>query len=373
MRHSSDKTPVDVVVVAQTPPPHHGQSIMYQYLLEGHYTRVRLHHVRMAFSETLSDVGRLRAGKVLHLVQVVAGVVRQRLRGARHVLYYPPAGPALAPVLRDIILLLLTRWMFRNTVFHFHAAGLADYVAGLPPPLRILARAAYRDAALSIRVSASGPDDGRRLGARRDVVIPNGVADCHASFPRNAPAGPPRILFAGAIRPSKGVDILLEAGQLLVERGVDFQLELMGRAPEPDYATALRERLAKPPWNSRATWAGELHEAEKWRAYSRAALFCFPTYYDAEGLSLVVLEAMMFGLPVVATRWRGLPDAITDGETGYLVPPRDARAVADALERLIRDAALRDALGRNGRAKYERNFALSRWRERMEDALVSVP
>ena len=117
---------------------------------------------------------------------------------------------------------------------------------------------------------------------------------------------------------------------------------------------------------------GPLHGDEKWKAYSRADVFCFPTFYSAETFPVVAIEAMMFGLPVVATNWRGLPDIVVDGETGFLVPPKDAQSIAERLERLISDPDLRRTMGAVGRRRYEQNFTVEKFRNSMESALVSV-
>ena len=73
----------------------------------------------------------------------------------------------------------------------------------------------------------------------------------------------------------------------------------------------------------------------------------------------------MFGLPVVATRWRGIPDVVADGETGLLVEPGDEAALADGLGRLLNDPELRARLGAAGRAGFEQRFTAARYAERM--------
>ena len=80
----------------------------------------------------------------------------------------------------------------------------------------------------------------------------------------------------------------------------------------------------------------------------------------------------MSSLPVVATNWSGLPDIVVEGETGYLVPPRDAASVADRLELLIKDPKLRKRLGTAGRKHYEENYTVERFRKNMEQCLLGL-
>ena len=92
--------------------------------------------------------------------------------------------------------------------------------------------------------------------------------------------------------------------------------------------------------------------------YQRAALLVMPSFYESFGIAC--LEAMAFGLPVVATRVGGLPEVIEDGVTGLLVPPGDADALAQAMIRLLSDADLRRRMGQAGRERVLKEFTTER-------------
>ena len=87
-------------------------------------------------------------------------------------------------------------------------------------------------------------------------------------------------------------------------------------------------------------------------------IFVLPSH--SEGVSLALLEAMAASLPVIATRVGGLPEVVTDGENGLLIPPQDPEALATALERLLADPDLAQKLGGNARKQVEANFSLER-------------
>lgn len=366
-----------ILVVGQTPPPLHGQAIMIEQMLLGDYGDIKLHHVRMAFSNAISQVGKARPSKLWELVRVIWKIwVGRFVHGAR-VLYYPPAGPHVIPVARDMAILLATRWAFEKTIFHFHAGGLGDLYDDLSPLGRFLFRIAYFRPDLAIRVSEHAPPDGMRLQARREVVIPNGIED-EASLERKAHQSEPRfdgaaadrcvVLFVGALRESKGVMILLEACRLLREQGVPHQAILVGAFESPQFERQARGFVRHNGMADSVDFPGALSGIRKRQAFHSADIFCFPTYYESETFGLVLVEALSFGLPVVTTHWRGIPDVVEDGQCGFLVPVRDAPSVAQKLELLAQDPVLRAAMGDRGRRRYLEHFTLDKYHQRLKAA-----
>jgi glycosyltransferase involved in cell wall biosynthesis len=367
-------SPHRILVVGQTPPPHGGQAVMIAVLLELRSERVRLFHVRMAFSEDMESVGKFALRKVWVLFTTILRIWWARFRHNTPVLYYPPSGPNKVPVLRDIILLCSTRWLFRKTVFHFHAGGVSSYAAQLPALLRPLFRYAYGRPALAIRTAPQNPEDGRVLGARRDVVVPNGIPDMRGRVEERIarPGEPLVILFTGVLIPSKGVRDLLDAFALLCGQGIDARLELMGKWGDASFETECRERVVRQGLADRVSFLGVKQDLEKFRHFAACDIFCFPSYFEAESFGLVLVEAMQFAKPVVSTLWRGIPSVVADGVNGFLVPIRDPQAVAGKLRALAMDASLRRRMGEEGRRIFVRDFTLEAFHRSMERELVGI-
>jgi glycosyltransferase involved in cell wall biosynthesis len=363
-----------VLVVGQTPPPYHGQAIGIESLVTGSYTHVELFHVRMNFSSEIGEVGRFRPKKLLHLVALVARVLWKRVATRAEILYYPPAGSDLVPVLRDLVVLASTRWAFRQTVFHFHAAGLADVYQRLPRPLRAAFRWAYFDPDLAILPAPRDPSDATFVRARRQVVVPYGVPDVPGRERSRADGARERpvILFVGALRESKGVLDLLDAAGALHTEGLTCEVQLMGAFSDPEFEQRLHKHVAGLGLGHDVTLLGVRTDGEKVKRFSAADIFCFPTRYEAETFGIVVIEAMRASLPVVATRWRGLPSLVGDGDTGFLVPVHDVPALTDRLRVLLLDKRLRLQMGRRGRESFLERFTEERYRTNMEAALADL-
>jgi glycosyltransferase involved in cell wall biosynthesis len=363
-----------ILVVGQTPPPYGGQSIMVQALLDGSYRQMELFHVRLKYSEDMDSVGKFALRKVWLLFTTILRVWWVRLRHRTPMLYYPPSGPNMVPVLRDIIFLCSTRWLFKWTVFHYHAGGVSGFETRLPALLRPFFRLAYRNAAMAIRTAPGNPDDGKLLGAKLDVVVPNGIVDSRGSVQERTavPGDPLIILFTGVLIPSKGVRVLLQAFRELVAHGANVRLELMGRWGDRTFEAECLAYIAEHGLGERITFLGVRRDLEKQEHFAACDIFCFPTYFEAESFGLVLLEAMQFAKPVVSTAWRGIPSVVEDGVNGFLVPVEDPAAVAERLLLLVRDEPLRKRMGEEGRRIFAERFTLERFQENMEEALTKA-
>jgi glycosyltransferase involved in cell wall biosynthesis len=152
---------------------------------------------------------------------------------------------------------------------------------------------------------------------------------------------------------NKGARYLLEAAAILRDRGIDFHLTFVDR-PGAELATRMVRELAL---GDRVTFTGRLPLHELVRAHNEASVFVSPSLY--EGFGLPAAEAMACGTPVVATTAGAFPEVIADGKTGILVPPADARALADAIVALLADPARRAAMGAAGARRIEDHFS---WR-----------
>jgi glycosyltransferase involved in cell wall biosynthesis len=185
------------------------------------------------------------------------------------------------------------------------------------------------------------------------ATIHDGV-DTNVSRPLGLPRRPDGILYNGnSDDRNKGARYLHEAAAILRDRGVPFHLTFVDR-PGAEMATRMVQDLAL---GDRITFTGRLPVDELVRTHNEAAVFVSPSLY--EGFGLPAAEAMACGTPVVATTAGAFPEVIADGETGVLVQPRDARALADAIASLLRDPARRASMGAAGVRRIEEQFS---WR-----------
>jgi glycosyltransferase involved in cell wall biosynthesis len=192
------------------------------------------------------------------------------------------------------------------------------------------------------------------------VVIHCGVdTEVFHPAPEALRSGPLSIVCTGTLHEVKGQKYLLEACRRLAERDVPFSCELIGDGPD---RAALRRQAEESGIADRVRFHGQRTRDEVAVMIRNADVLVAPSVPTAngrrEGIPVVLMEAIASGAPVVASAISGIPELVEDGEQGFLVPPRDSFALADVLERLYRNPALRRRLGAAGRLKALREFDL---------------
>ena len=215
------------------------------------------------------------------------------------------------------------------------------WLLGRTSSLTIVQNAA--DAA-EIRKLLGGPLDTVRLVAGVGV-------DLRRFRPAPEPGGPPVVVLPARLLRDKGVLEFVEAARLLRSRGVRCRMALVGTTDA---------NLAAIPESQVAAWVAA-KDVEWWgrradmpAVFAEAAVVCLPSY--REGLSKALLEAAAAGRPIVTCDVPGCRDVVTNDVEGLLVPPRDAVALANALERILCDPEARRRCGAAARARAEREF-----------------
>lgn len=185
------------------------------------------------------------------------------------------------------------------------------------------------------------------------VIIPGSGVDLDLFHPTPEPPGPPVVILPARMLWDKGVGDFVAAARLLKQRGVVLRAILVGDPdPENPRSVAIDQLRA---WAAEGVveWLG--HRSDMAKVLEGCHVACLPSSYR-EGVPKSLLEAAAAGRPIVTTDVPGCRDVVTSGQNGFLVPPRNPSALADALERLVGDADLRVAFGVQGRLRAEREF-----------------
>jgi glycosyltransferase involved in cell wall biosynthesis len=194
------------------------------------------------------------------------------------------------------------------------------------------------------------------LPAERILVIPNGVDTRPFSLRRGGfreregiPADRTVITTVGRLDTQKGLPYLLEAARLVTRGRPDLRFLVVGEGPRRRDLLRHRDRLGLKGHVSFLGFRTDIPQI-----LADSDIFVLPSLW--EGMPIVLLEALAAGLPAVATDVPGVTEVLTDGETGLVVPPKDAGALARALRELLDDPALRRRFAQAGRRRVAEDF-----------------
>ena len=245
--------------------------------------------------------------------------------------------PFYSPWHTERPVLAILMHLFRGTIFREAVPPLAAYVwlAETMIPW------AYRRCRFAV-LSASSKQDTVKVGIdpARITVIPPGT-DFTRFQPDAAVAREPVVLHVGRLKRYKATDHLLQAARKLKERGLKFTTVIIGDGDDKPRLEALAAKLGL---DDEVRFTGFIPEEEKLNWYRRSAVLAENSV--KEGWGLIVMEANACGTPVVVANSPGLRDSSKDGINGLVYDYGDTAGLADRLERLLTDSALRERLGR---------------------------
>jgi len=361
-----------ILVVGQTPPPYHGQAMMINRLVKADFTKISIYHIRMSYSENLNKIGKFSLHKVTHLLYLILKTYTFRFRYNIKTLYYPPAGPDLNPIIRDIIFLFFVRPLFKETIFHFRAAGLSEYIGKANFFIRYLACVAYSKPNTSIQLSSRNPPDGKYFNSERIEIVPNGIEDENTASLTKQLKPVIHIISLGIIQQSKGIEDIITAINTIIKTNTNVKVDVVGGFCSVEYEKYIKKLVQTYSLEDYIEFHGVKVGIDKTRLLLQADILCFPSYYESESFGNVLLEAMQFKLPVVATEWRGIPDIVIDSTTGYIVPIKSPQKIAEKLLLLINNSDLRIKFGENARGRYLDYYTIETHLKNMENILAGV-
>jgi glycosyltransferase involved in cell wall biosynthesis len=335
--------------------------------LDGSRFGIRCYHVNSRLSQKLEDIGDFRPGKFFLLLIYCLQAIWCRFRYRVKTLYYIPAPGKRSALYRDWLVMMICRPFFRRIVLHWHAAGLAKW---LETVVQIRSRAfTYRlmkQVDLSVVLSTYNRADAEKLFSKRIKIVSNGIPDPCPEFAqsilprrtarlavrrslisgqvlreqdaREAGAEPEivNVLYLAHCTQEKGlfdaISGVLLANHRLAQNKSPQSLRLLvtGNFVTLEEKLRFEAILARPGVGATIRYLGFVSGSQKNELFRQADVFCFPTYYQNENQPVNLIEAMAFGLPIITTRWRSIPELFPADYPG-LVEVRSPEQVANKL------------------------------------------
>jgi glycosyltransferase involved in cell wall biosynthesis len=348
-----------VLVVGPLPPPLGGGQLLLEMLVRSSLARdFELDVVDTSKGVLRWAVERPSWRTPLYFARDIGRLVPALLRLQPEVVVVHASGSL--SFVRDWIFMLAARIRGARVVCHYHGTLHTRFPSTLTPAGRFFGRAMMAAADRVIVVAPGYRDRFAAAWGRDDVAWSPNVADVaqiQAASGKPNPwlaPGERGVLFVGRLSETKGIWDLIEAMPSVVTRHPEVRFLLVGVAETEAQEPVLRAAVAERGLEARVRFLGSLDAPEKALAYACASVFVSPSWTEA--FPLVIPEAMAAGLPMVLTAVGAIPDLVHDGEDGFLVPPRDPAALADRVNRLLDDEALRARVAAHVRERAPREF-----------------
>lgn len=315
-------------------------------------------------------VGRFSLLHILEKLWVVLNIWF-RMPWYKHV--YTVISSSVPGFCKDFLIIWPAWLLGKRVVLHLNGGGYKDFFYNQPLTFRVVIERTLRKASLIIVLDDLLREqfDFVKHHEHKLRVVPNGMsADLspdelpRRSSPREL--GELRILFLSNLMPSKGYKDLLHALGILRQRGIPFRCDFCGQFLQavaenqsfsPEYLRReFYDNLRVLDLEKRVVFHGTLLGREKQQILERAHVFVLPTYYPWEGQPVSIIEALAFGLPVIATQHKAIPGQVIHGYNGYLVQKQAPLQIANSLQHLQKEPLVWERMSNNAVQLFQQRF-----------------
>lgn len=321
-------------------------------------TSLKVYHVDAKLSSGLEAIGKFQWSKIFRILKYCVQAYWHRFAHGANAFYYVPAPGLRAAVYRDWIVMFFCRPLFRKMIFHWHAVGLGKWLDTQAKPWeRKLTDRLLGNADLSIVLSNFARANANRFSPKLIVVIPNGIPDPCPEFEKSLLPERKRrleqrrrneqtnftVLFIGACTAAKGLFAALDGVALLNKRlksagsNIHLRFIVAGEFADNMERDRFHDRIGQPDLNGpdierpMVVYEAFVSGDAKNSLFRGSDCLVFPSRYPAEGQPVTIIEALAFGLNIVGTRWRGIPELLESADA-QIFDEQDPVAIADGLE-----------------------------------------
>lgn len=356
-----------VLFIFTLPPPIHGSAVVSQYIKDSLLINEAFDcdYINLSTSRNINEIGKYSPIKIWRLFAALC-LLFWKLLTKRYDLCYLAITCHGTGFLKDAPFVLLCK-LFRNRiVIHQHNKGMSNDVDRWP--YKWLLPFVYNNTRVILLSWRLYPDIEKVVPRENVFICPNGIPEIGYEY-KDRHNDIPHLLFLSNLIESKGVFVLLDALNIMMDKGFPFICYFIGGETKEIDRTRFEKEVERRGLRKNAIFEGRVYGTEKEQYFVSADIFVFPTFYQNETFGLVNLEAMAHRLPAVTTDEGGIPDVIENGVNGLICKKRDAESLAACLEKLISDELLRKRMGEIGYHKYKKEYTLECFEKRLMSIL----
>lgn len=340
-----------ILFILHLPPPVHGSAIVGQCikqskLLENTFDAK---FINLSTSLSVDEIGKYSIGKFSRYIKLIFNLIRFLIGFKPETVYLAITAKGVG-FYKDLPIALLAKLFKKKVVLHFHNKGVSANQHRIID--HFLYKRVFKNSKVILLSERLFEDISKYVDKDDVFYCPNGIPIIEfLNNNRTTPNTIPQLLFLSNLIESKGVYTLLDALAILKNEGVVFHCNLVGGEGDVSFEQ-LRFKIQSLKLDNCVTYLGAKYDQEKYEILSSSYCMIFPTYYEMECYPLVLLEAMMFGLPIISTNHGGIYDIVKHKETGFIVKEKSPKNLAVKIEELINNPQLAEQMGEKGKTRF---------------------
>lgn len=354
-----------ILFILHLPPPVHGAAMVGKYIHDSELINSEFdcNYINLTTASSLEDIGKVGLRKLTAFVRLLVKIRRTVIEQKPELVYITPnsAGGAFY---KDFIVVMMLKMLGCRIVAHYHNKGVATRQD------RWLDDMLYRQFFKELKIILLAEPlyaDVQKYVNREDVYIcPNGIPEeCERPQGIMREDNVLHLLFLSNLLIDKGVLVLLDALKMLKDRGYSFVCNFVGGETAEIDTQRFTEEVDKRALHGLAFYKGKKYGKDKAVEFENSDIFIFPTCYHNECFPLVLLEAMKYGIPCIASNEGAIMNIVDEGETGFVVERKNTEQFVDKIELLLKDKNLRVKMGRAGNVKFHNQFTTNLFEGRL--------
>jgi len=356
-----------ILFLSPLPPPHYGASLLCEKCLNilQDSKNFEIHNIKLNYSRKMNDVGKINFKKIFGIFSVKKQINQELKNFKPGLIYFAPATSGLG-LIRDNFFVQLIKKKNFSIIFHVHsrANSSKSFEKKLLKKMFFGERAIVLGEELVKDVSWIIPKKNIRIlsNAIKNEVS---VGEFRKILINRKKKKIPNILFLSNMDETKGWFKVLEACNLLKDKKIDFKCNFVGAWPSKIEEKRFFDYVSKNNLKEKVFYLGKKIGEDKNRIFASSDIFVFPTEYKLETFGLVILEAMMFGLPVIATDIATIPSTVIHKQTGFVLKENTPQAISNEIMELIKNKSLQHKMGALGRKRFIENYEINNYRKKL--------
>ncbi len=354
-----------ILFVMQLPPPVHGVSVMNEIIRSSKIINAQIDcdYINLATTKDIKDLRKSAFYKYFVTLKILMKLVF-KLASKRYDFVYITIFPFGFAFYKDAVMVMAAKLMRKKVLLHLHTYGFkkASEKSSL---IKGIYRVVFKNTRV-ICLSDALVEDVERIYQGEVDILPNGIPQVNFENHYHVNKANTGFLYLSNLIKGKGILLIMDALVILKNKGLQFKLRVAGAEGDVSYAM-LENLIEKNQLRDYVTLLGPKYGEEKLNEFKQADVFLLPSDYDTFGL--VLLEAMQFGVPCVATAIGAIPDVIGNGR-GVLLHELKAEVLAEKMEILMHSPELRLKMSDLGFNYFKSNFTVQVFEQRCLNVLL---